>query len=480
MGMKELTKPLDIPAGQDSGWKKYGDGYDLEVDPDQDDKAREIRLCSTSRPHMRGFHCSWFSFFIAFFIWFAISPLLGEIRTDLGLTTKQIWTSSIVGVGSTIGVRFLLGPLCDKYGARVLFSAVLCFAAIPTACTGLIQNATQLYILRALIGVAGGSFVMCQYWTSVMFAREVVGTANALAGGWGNLGAGVTQLVMGSFLFPLFKGIFEAEENPAESAWRTVCIIPAIIAFTTGVTVYFISDDSPKGNYAELRKTGSMPQVSGVNSLMVGSLNANTWILFVQYACCFGVELTMYTASALYFKDHFGLSTETAAAMASIFGWMNLFARGLGGFISDVVNYKSGMKGRIITHTIILALEGILVLIFANTESLGAAIIVLVFFSLFVQAAEGTSYAIVPYVDPPNTGSVSGIVGAGGNVGAVCFGLGFRELDYNQAFLSMGLSILASCVLSFFLVIRGHAGIVFGEEAERFKDDYDSEDDEEE
>ena len=137
---------------------------------------------------------------MAFFIWFAISPLLSEIRSDLGLTKKQIWTSSIAGVGSTIAVRFLLGPLCDKYGARVLFSAVLCFASIPTACTGLVQTASQLYILRAFIGVAGGTFVMCQYWTSVLFAKDVVGTANALVGGWGNLGAGVTQLVMGRYV----------------------------------------------------------------------------------------------------------------------------------------------------------------------------------------------------------------------------------------------------------------------------------------
>lgn len=145
---------------------------------------------------------------------------------------------------------------------------------------------------------------------------------------------------------------------------------------------------------------------------------------------------------------------------------MNLFARGLGGFISDIVNFKMGMRGRILVHMVMLFGEGILVLIFANTKSLGAAIVTLVFFSLFVQAAEGTSYAIVPYVDPPNTGSISGIIGAGGNVGAVCFGLGFRELDYEQAFLLMGLCILASSCLSVFIIIDGHAGIACGQDKE--------------
>ena len=51
---------------------------------------------------------------------------------------------------------------------------------------------------------------MCQYWTSRMFAAEVVGTANGLVGGWGNLGGGITELVVGSALFPLFKLFTEA------------------------------------------------------------------------------------------------------------------------------------------------------------------------------------------------------------------------------------------------------------------------------
>jgi len=172
----------------------------------------------------------------------------------------------------------------------------------------------------------------------------------------------------------------------------------------------------------------------------------------------------MNNAAALYFKDEFGQSTEAAAAIASIFGWMNLFARGLGGFISDVSNTGHGMRGRLWTHTIFLFCEGALVLFFANSSSLGTAIIIMVFFSLFVQAAEGSSYAIVPYVDPPNMGSISGIVGAGGNVGAVAFGLGFRQLSYQEAFLIMGCSILVSSALSVFIHIKGYSGMLWGEE----------------
>lgn len=447
-----------------SEWKKYS-SYDCKVDPAQNDKATEIKLCTFKRPHMRAFHCSWWSFFVAFFIWFAIAPLLTEVKATLGLTKQQIWTSNICSVAGTILMRFVNGPLCDKIGARILFGIVLMLASIPTALTGLINSATSLAITRFCIGLGGSTFVMCQYWTSMMFAKEVAGTANALAGGWGNLGGGVTQLVMGSLLFPLFK----LGMSP-ESAWRTVCIVPAVVAAGTGFTILRIADDCPKGNYKELKENGAMAEVSATASFRDGALNFNTWLLFIQYACCFGVELTMNNASALYFKEEFALTTESAAAIASIFGWMNLFARGLGGFASDKLNSKMGMKGRLIVQIVTLLVEGVMVLIFANTKNLGLAIFILVIFSSFVQAAEGATYGIVPYVDPPATGAIAGIVGAGGNCGAVGFGLAFRQLDsYKAAFYIMGFTILGSAAATFLIVIKGHRGLIFGEDSEASK-----------
>ncbi|KAG7348772.1 major facilitator superfamily transporter [Nitzschia inconspicua] len=435
--------------------------YAIAVDPDQDDKAKEIKLCSFARPHMRAFHCSWWGFFCAFFIWFAIAPLLGEIRTDLNLSKQQVWTSSIVGVGGTIFMRFVLGPACDKFGARIPMAAILCMASIPTACLGFVNTALGLTMLRLFIGIAGGTFVMCQFWTSRMFCKEVVGTANAMVAGWGNLGGGVTQLVVGSMLFPLFKVIYDGD---SEKAWRTVCVVPAVVVFFTGIMIYLISDDCPKGNYADLKKHGVMAEISAAASFRDGALNFNTWILFVQYACCFGVELTMNNAAALYFIDQFDQSTEQAAAIASIFGWMNLFARGLGGYLSDKWNAYCGMRGRLWAHTLLLLGEGVMVLIFVNTKSMGLAIFIMVIFSLFVQAAEGSSFGIVPYINPAATGSISGIVGAGGNVGAVCFGLGFRNLEYKQAFYIMGFSILGSAAMSALIFIKGCSGLLCGKD----------------
>jgi MFS transporter, NNP family, nitrate/nitrite transporter len=58
-----------------------------------------------------------------------------------------------------------------------------------------------------------------------------------------------------------------------------------------------------------------MQEVSGTMSFIRGSLNFNTWLLFIQYAACFGVELTMNNAASTYFREEFDLTTESAAAI---------------------------------------------------------------------------------------------------------------------------------------------------------------------
>jgi len=430
--------------------------YALKVDPNQGDRAAEIKLCNFSRPHMRAFHFAWWCYHVAFLMWFAISPLLGEVQKSLDLTTEQIWTSSITAVSSTIIMRFILGPFCDKYGPRLPMGVVLMMSAIPTGMIGLVNTATGLAVIRFFIGVGGSTFVMAQYWTTRMFTKEWAGTANATVGGWGNLGGGVTQILVGSILFPLLKNAYGGGDEGATKAWRTACVVPSAIGIITAICVVKFTDDSPTGNYSKMKKTNVMADVSMAKSFRHGALDVNTWLMFVQYACCFGVEITMNNAAALYFREAFGLSTESAAAVASIFGWMNLFARGTGGFISDKANARRGMNGRLWWQTICLLLEGFLVIVFAYCSSLGGAIAVLVFFSIFVQAAEGSSYGIVPYINPPYTGSIAGIIGAGGNTGSFAFSFCFRQMDSKTAFVTMGIIILFSSVLSVFIRIKGH------------------------
>lgn len=206
-----------------------------------------------------------------------------------------------------------------------------------------------------------------------------------------------------------------------------------------------------------------MDRIFFTTSLRSG-VTRNTWILFVQYACCFGVELVMNNASVIYYNAQFGLATEDAAKLGFLYGSMNIFARPLGGVFSDRLNSKYGMRGRLWFQAALLICEGVLIIVFAYSKSLAGAVVTMCIFSIFTQAAEGAIYGVVPYVHKLHTGAVAGFVGSGGNVGSVVYGLGFRNLEYRTAFVMMGSIVVASSFLSFFINIPLHARMIGGED----------------
>jgi MFS transporter, NNP family, nitrate/nitrite transporter len=88
-------------------------------------KATRIDLLSLKTPQMRAFHMTWFAFFLCFFGWFGIAPLMAIVREDLMLTKAQVGNTIIASVAITVLVRLLIGPLCDKYGSRLTYTWLL-------------------------------------------------------------------------------------------------------------------------------------------------------------------------------------------------------------------------------------------------------------------------------------------------------------------------------------------------------------------
>ena len=154
-------------------------------------KATSITLTDFHTPQMRAFHLTWVAFFICFFAWFACAPLMPVIKGEFGLSVAQIANINIAAVAITILVRLVVGPMCDRYGPRKTYTSLLAFGAIPVLGVAFAQSYETFLLARLGIGAVGASFVITQYHTSVMFAPNVVGTANAAAAGWGNAGGEV-------------------------------------------------------------------------------------------------------------------------------------------------------------------------------------------------------------------------------------------------------------------------------------------------
>lgn len=80
---------------------------------------------------MKTLHMSWIAFFITFVVWFNFAPFVQAVKESLGLTTAEIKTLLILNVAFTIPARVIVGMLTDKYGPRLVYSALLAICSIP-------------------------------------------------------------------------------------------------------------------------------------------------------------------------------------------------------------------------------------------------------------------------------------------------------------------------------------------------------------
>jgi NNP family nitrate/nitrite transporter-like MFS transporter len=285
-----------------------------------------------------------------------------------------------------------------------------------------------------------------------MFAPNVVGTANATTAGWGNLGGGVTQMAM-----PVIFAGFVALGFLDSQAWRWAMVVPGVIMIVLGVLYYKYTTDTPDGNFSDLRKKDpdyKIKSPQGKVSFGKVAKDYRVWALFLIYGACFGVELTINNIAAIYYKDYFALDLKTAGLIAGLFGLMNIFARSLGGYYGDKAGIRWGLKGRVYFLFAVLLIEGFSLMLFSQMSILPLAIASMILFSLFVQASEGATFSVVPFINKKAIGVVSGIVGAGGNAGAVAAGFLLKSdgLSYPQALFILGMTVV--CVSFVTLLVR--------------------------
>lgn len=97
--------------------------------------------------------------------------------------------------------------------------------------------------------------------------------------------------------------------------------------------------------------------------------------------------------------------------------------------------------------------EGIMLMLFSQMGVLVLAIGTMIVFSFFVQMSEGATYGIVPFINRKALGAVAGIVGAGGNAGAVAAGFLFRaeSVTMQQGLLYLGAMVVVASIGTVFV-----------------------------
>ncbi len=459
-------------------------------------------------------HMTWFAFFLSFVVWFNFAPFATSVRQDFGLEIGQIRTIAICNVALTVPARIIIGMLLDKFGPRVTYSLLLIYAAIPCLIFASAQSFSQLVIGRLLLGIVGAGFVIGIRMVAEWFPPKEIGLAEGIYGGWGNFGSAAAAFTLPTIAAFLTFGGGEIIN------WRLSIAGTGIIAALYGVLYFFSVEDTPPGKvYQRPAKTTGIEVTSkkdfwflmlmnlplnvilGVLAWRLGKVGFlspgalyGVWgflvglYLFQAYGCWqtnkdlmlgrkryapeerysfsqvaileltyivnFGSELAVVSMLPAFFEGTFDLTKQAAGMIAASYAFMNLMSRPGGGLISDKLGSRKMTMG------VLTAGMGLGYLIFSTVNGgwwLPGAVLLTMACSFFVQAGEGSTFAIVPLVKRRITGQVAGNVGAYGNVGAVAYLTLFSLLPEGDAgnrifFQVLGIAAMVVAFLCFFVL----------------------------
>lgn len=465
--------------------------------------ARMFNLFSFTG-NVRILHLTWFAFFMTFVVWLGLGPMMPFIQESLGLTSQQAKVLLILNVAMTIPARIVVGMLVDKYGPKILYSAILILGGAISIAFAWAQTYDQLALLRFLSGFIGAGFVVGIRMISEWFPAKQTGIAQGIYGGWGNFGSAGAAMTLP------FIAVYFGETD----GWRYAITFASLAAIAYGVLYFFSVSNTPKGStYFKPKRTGALEVTSKgdlalyilmniplyfalavlvwkLSPANMGLLNAlatdlsylglllvfliQTWkvwqvnkhilttpvpelhrykfkqvaILDWAYLVTFGTELAVVSMLAMFYVSWFEIPKVTAALLAGIYPFINLVARPGGGWISDRIGRK---------RTLIFVFAGIslsfITLGFVNKEwSVGLVVAITIIAGIFSKAGSGAVYAMVPLVQRRLTGQIAGMAGAFGNVGAVLFLTANSLFDYDQFFMIIGLvALFVFALILFFL-----------------------------
>jgi NNP family nitrate/nitrite transporter-like MFS transporter len=457
-----------------------------------------LNILNFKDPKIKTLHITWFAFFLTFVVWFSHAPLMVFIKEAFNLTTPQVKALLILNVALTIPARIVIGILVDKFGPRIIYSALLVISSFICVGFAMADSYEQLALFRFLLGFVGAGFVIGIRMVGEWFPAKNVGIAEGIYGGWGNFGSAA-----GAMSLPTIALMFGGDDG-----WRYALGLTGVIAGVYGLYFYSAARNTPKGStYFKPKKAGGLEVTSRgdfyfyllMNIPMYIALGVLAWklsptgvsllttqtmyimwialvalfifqtnaiykvnkehlakgvpdlekykfkqvaILDIAYFVTFGSELAVVSMLPLYFLDTFeGLSAVQAGLLASGFAFMNLVARPTGGWFSDKFGRRKSLMiligGLAIGYCVLGNIDG--------TWWIPAAVIATMCCSFFVQAGEGAVFAIVPLVKRRMTGQIAGMAGAYGNVGAVTYLTVLSFVDYS----------------TFFYVIAASAAVIF-------------------
>lgn len=338
-------------------------------------------------------HLSWVAFFLTFVAWFNLAPFNTTIQAEFSLSARQLMWLMIANLALTIPGRVLIGAITDRYGPRRTFAVLLWGTAMLCGWFCAAQSFVELFVSRLLLSLTGAGFVVGIRMMREWYPPERIGLAEGVYAGFGNFGSAAAAMSL-----PALAGWF--------GTWRLANALTAALCALWGLVYWLAAADSP-GTYRSPKKASTMT--------LLRSSQLRT--LAVSYFVTFGGELAVVSMLPAFLEKTYGLSVVAAGWIASSFAFTNLFARPVGGWLSD----RGGRVRTMLKLSLGLGLGYGTLALLTPAWPLTIAVAAILGCSFFVQASEGAAFAIAPFVNPKHSGQIAGMIGAAGNLGSVLF-----------------------------------------------------------
>lgn len=195
-----------------------------------------------------------------------------------------------------------------------------------------------------------------------------------------------------------------------------------------------------------------LPQTPTVMDIIKTIFSLQTFLVALPYLCSFGAELAVESIISDFYiqtttNQGINWHYQTAGNWSALFGLLNIITRPLGGYISDVLYRYKGINAKKWWMIFVGIMNGVfLILIGFAKFKIIPLLVVMTGLAIFMEAANGAVFGLVPAIHPKFNGIVSGVAGASGNIGGILFNLVFRYLgtDYHKALWIIGIFCLGS------------------------------------
>lgn len=360
------------------------------------------------------------AFALCFAVFGSVSAMMPLIRKQLHLDPLQ--ASIAVAVPVLLGSlgRIPLGMLTDRYGGRVVFSAVMAFAIIPATAIGHVTGFSGLLVFGFLIGIALASFSVGVAFTSGWYPPSKQGTALGIYGA-GNIGQSLA-----AFGAPVLAATLGY-------AWGFQTFAVLLAAWLTLFLIF-------ARNAPRLAPPKSLVQI------MRPLKDIASWKLSLYYFLTFGGFVAMAVYLPIFLTDTFHLTPKDAGLRTAVFIVIATAMRPIGGWLSDKVGGRAVLVSIfpiVIMAAACLAIDG---MAWFTVGAIGMAIA--------IGLGNGAVFKLVPEYFPAAVGAVTGLVGAAGGLGGFFPPLVLGILKKSSGSFTLGFVFLGVFAALCLLVVR--------------------------